>query len=66
MGKKITKKYHKPHKLRHVFKDKKGHTLEKVTTRPNQYTGLKVRPYYYCPQCDRFFKQKLEKVILLT
>lgn len=63
--KRVVKKYHKPHQLRHIYRDKKGHIVERVSTRPNQYTGLKVRPYFYCPKCDLFFAEKMEKMILI-
>jgi len=70
MNKKPMRKYKhkkqiKSHRLRHVFKDKHGHILEKVSTRPNHYVGLKIRPYFFCPKCDKFYREKLEKVILI-
>jgi len=68
--KKPLKKYRhkqqiKPNRLRHVYKDRKGHILEIVQTKKNSYVGAIRRQYLYCPKCDRFFREIIEKVILV-
>lgn len=59
------KKSIKPEQLAYTFRDKKGHPLQLVSARPNSYVGWKRLPFLYCNKCNRFFREQLDKVIVI-
>jgi len=48
-----------------IFRDKKGHEVNRVSIRITETYSARALPYFYCQKCDRFIpaNKKSKKIV---